>query len=350
MKHYTLLAILLCLHFLPGHAQPQLTVDRETHSLGRIEWKRPVTVEYGITNTGNLPLVLTNITVSCSCTVVDWTKTPIPPGGKGVVRTTFDAESLGRFHKSVGVYSNAIPELIYLQLTGEVTTEVIDSPHQYSYAIGDILVDANEIKFSGVHRGEDPELVIGISNRSDLPYEPVLMHLPSYLNAEANPPLLRKGEGGYIRVTLDTERLPDLGLTQTSVYLSRFLGDKVSDENEIPVTVVLLPAFPEGYDESNTPSLSLSEYEVNFSLKGKSKVAHTLTLTNVGKRNLIISKLQVLNPALSIELKKSVLTPGEKVKLKISLNKEGMKNRNLKILMITNDPQNPEVFIDVNVK
>lgn len=80
-------------------------------------------------------------------------------------------------------------------------------------------------------------------NLSDRPYEPVLMHLPPYLQTEVKPNVLQKGEKGVITVTLDSERLTDFGLTQASVYLARFSGDKVGDENEIPVSAILLPDF-----------------------------------------------------------------------------------------------------------
>jgi hypothetical protein len=66
-----------------------------------------------ITNTGDQPLVWSNVTVSCACAVADWTKTPIAPGEEGMVSATFDAKALGRFHKLIGVYSNAAPHLFY---------------------------------------------------------------------------------------------------------------------------------------------------------------------------------------------------------------------------------------------
>ena len=40
-----------------------------------------------------------------------------------------------------------------------------------------------------------------------------------------------------VELTLDTRLLPDYGLTQGAVYLSRFAGDKVGDDNEIPITI-----------------------------------------------------------------------------------------------------------------
>ncbi len=92
--------------------------------LGQIEWKRPVTVQYTVTNTGNEPLVLSEVEPDCACTDVRWTKTPIAPGEKGTVDVTFDAEALGHFQKSVAIFTNAAPHLVYLKFDGEVVTEI----------------------------------------------------------------------------------------------------------------------------------------------------------------------------------------------------------------------------------
>ena len=105
MKRSLLSIFFLLIVTLAAVAQPRISSNKETHNFGQIEWKRPVTVEYTITNTGNLPLVLTNVTTSCACAVADWTKEPIAPGAKGIVKASFDAKALGRFEKSVGIYS-----------------------------------------------------------------------------------------------------------------------------------------------------------------------------------------------------------------------------------------------------
>lgn len=124
MKRSLLSIFFLLIVTLAAVAQPRISSNKETHNFGQIEWKRPVTVEYTITNTGNQPLVLTNVTTSCACAVADWTKEPIAPGAKGIVKASFDAKALGRFEKSVGIYSNATPNLVYLKFTGEVVQEM----------------------------------------------------------------------------------------------------------------------------------------------------------------------------------------------------------------------------------
>ena len=62
MKRSLLSILSLLTVALAAVAQPRISSNKETHNFGQIEWKRPVTVEYTITNTGNQPLVLTNVT------------------------------------------------------------------------------------------------------------------------------------------------------------------------------------------------------------------------------------------------------------------------------------------------
>ena len=166
--------------------------------------------------------MMSEVEPDCACAVAQWTQTPIAPGGKGTVSVTFDAEALGHFYKSVAVITNAEPHVVYLSLSGEVVQEIKDFSRTHPYLIGDIRLDQETLDFPDAHRGEHPVLQLGVANLSALPYEPVLMHLPPYLSAEAQPGVLQPGEKGTITLTLDTERLTDLGLTQTSVYLSRF--------------------------------------------------------------------------------------------------------------------------------
>ena len=93
------------------------------------------------------------------------------------------------------------------------------------------------------------------------------MHLPPYLKMETNPTVLLKGKKGTITLTLDTKQLMDLGLTQSSVYLARFAGDKVGEENEIPVSAVLLPDFSgmTEQDKAVAPVIRLSESKIDLS-------------------------------------------------------------------------------------
>lgn len=346
-KILTLLYVAMC-GGMTAAAQPRLSFNKSAHAFGQIEWKTPVTVEYSLTNSGDKPLAISNVTASCACTDVEWPVNSIAPGGKATIKVTFDAKTLGHFEKFVGVYSNAEPHLVYLSFDGEVVREIRDYSKSHPYAIGSIRLDRNVFDFPDVNRGETSQLTFGIANLSDHPYEPVLMHLPRYLSMEKHPNVLQKGEKGTVTLTLDSKLLPDLGLTQASVYLARFVGDKVSEENELTLSAVLLPDFSEA-DKENAPVMKLSETEIDVSHVNKKRATHDIYVANEGKSPLVIRKLQVFNSALGVSLQSATLKAGEATKLHVSVRKAAAarKQQNLRILMITNDPARPKVIINV---
>lgn len=350
MKHILLIVSLLIGGALKAQAQPRLSVDKTTHEFGTVLWKNPVTATFKITNKGDKPLVISNVTTSCGCTVADWTKEPIAPGATGTVSSTFDAKAIGRFQKSVGIYCNASAKPVYLAIRGEVTADPKNYTFTHPYQIGAIRLDKEEIEFEDANKGDKPTMELLVANTSDKPYTPVLMHLPPYLSAVAIPEKLGRGRTGKIKVTLDTEKLPKLGLTTASVYLSRFPGDKVSEENEIPVSAVLLPDF--SHAGPNPPAVHLSAGELQVgALRSDEKVSRTIIIKNEGKSNLEIQDLQVFNSALGVQLKKRVLKPGASTKLKITVFGQNLKKvkGTPRVLMITNDPNHPKMIIKVKV-
>lgn len=351
MRRFSIIGLLLLPVML--WAQPRLSLTTERHLLGQIEWKKPVMMEYSIQNTGSSPLVLSNVTASCGCTNLQWTQTPIAPGERGVITALFDAKQLGHFDKEIEIYSNAEPHLVYLSFAGEVVTEVKDFTKTHPYQIGDIRLSANSIDFADANRGDTPSITIQVANLSDRPYEPILMHLPPYIKMERTPNVLLKGKKGEIKLTLNSDKLNDLGLTQSMVYLARFSGDKVSEENELPVSAVLLPDFSELTEQQriNAPIAQLNDTVVDLKqpLLKKKKAYRDLTLSNVGKSPLQIRSVQVFHPALGVELMNSKLAPGESSRLRVSVIKKKINRtrRPLRVLMITNDPNHPKLEIEV---
>ena len=352
MKHIILIVSLLMGVTLGVQAQPKALFDKTTHEFGTILWKNPVTATFKITNKGDKPLVISNVTTSCGCTVADWTKEPIAPGKTGIVSSTFDAKAIGRFQKSVGIYCNASNKPIYLAIRGEVTADPKNYTFTHPFQIGAIRLDKEEIEFEDANKGDKPTMELLVANTSDKLYTPVLMHLPPYLSAKAVPEKLAKGKTGKILIELNTEKLPKLGITTSSVYLSRFMGDKVSAENEIPVSVVLLPDFSNlnDWQRKNPPVVSLSSTEIVFpALKPGQKKSMNVVLTNKGKSDLDIRDMQIFNTAVAVNLKKRVLKPGQSTKMKITVYADNLKRvkGTSRILMITNDPAHPKISIRV---
>ncbi len=60
-------------------------------------------------NTGKAPLLITQATGSCGCTVPEWPKEPIAPGKTGVIKITYDiANRPGKIDKMVTITTNEV--------------------------------------------------------------------------------------------------------------------------------------------------------------------------------------------------------------------------------------------------
>lgn len=107
---------------LVAQAQPELKFTATTHDFGVITEKGgKVKHRFEFTNTGDEPLVISNVQASCGCTTPEWTKTPVPPKGKGYVDAQYDPLNRpGSFNKSLTINSNAFPSTATLFIKGEV--------------------------------------------------------------------------------------------------------------------------------------------------------------------------------------------------------------------------------------
>lgn len=88
---------------------------------GKIKVGIPVTHEFKFTNSGDAPLVITSVQASCGCTVAEYSKEPIPSGGQGFVKATYNAAKAGVFTKTVTINSNTQDGVVLLTIKGEVT-------------------------------------------------------------------------------------------------------------------------------------------------------------------------------------------------------------------------------------
>jgi hypothetical protein len=77
------------------------------HDFGTINHGEKVRWSYQFTNTGNKPLMIENVIVSCGCTVPDFPKEEIAPGQQGQITLEFNsANKMGDNKKSALVKAN----------------------------------------------------------------------------------------------------------------------------------------------------------------------------------------------------------------------------------------------------
>jgi hypothetical protein len=76
-------------------------------NLGRINEGQKVEISFRFKNSGTKPLIIESVRPGCGCTVADYPKEPIAPGGEGEITGSFDShgrENLQR--KEIAVTAN----------------------------------------------------------------------------------------------------------------------------------------------------------------------------------------------------------------------------------------------------
>ena len=79
-------------------------------------------VRLSFLNTGDVPLVVTEVRTSCSCTTIKHDRKPIAPGEQGVLNITVDPSKapVGNFYRVLQVYSTAISGVKNITLKAEI--------------------------------------------------------------------------------------------------------------------------------------------------------------------------------------------------------------------------------------
>lgn len=321
--------------------------------MGQIEWYESSSMSVSLINQGEGIATIDRVVTSSSRLTAEPGENSIGAGNSIPLVVSMDGSLLGRFEKAVYIYVNGEDTPLRLLVRGNVVSELTyEYQGEYAYHIGEIDLSTDNIEFDDVSLGDRPRQILHVRNNSDESYTPSLMHLPEYLMAEAIPTQLQPGREGQIVVTLNTDAVEGYGLKQTSAYLSRFAGDKVGKDNEIAISAVVLPPFDTTSVVQTTlaPHATLNSTELilpNF--KGRSKVKGTLAITNTGRSSLEIASLQVFHPAINVDIGKMKIAPGETQKIKITLLSDYMQlsKSRLRVLMTTNDPDNPKILLDI---
>lgn len=121
-----ILSVILILNYFSVTAQTittkkdsaVLSFKEKIFDFGNVKQGESVTHEFIFKNTGNKPLVISDVVRGCGCTTVRWTPEPIMPGENGSVWATFKSNiGYGHIMKPLHIYSNGIvPQMdIYIQ-------------------------------------------------------------------------------------------------------------------------------------------------------------------------------------------------------------------------------------------
>jgi len=101
--------------------KPMMSFTDTLHDFGAINENDKVEYDFAFTNTGKTPLIISNASGSCGCTVPDYPHDPIAPGKSGVMKVTFNsAGKVGHQEKSVTIHTNSLRGIHMLYIKADI--------------------------------------------------------------------------------------------------------------------------------------------------------------------------------------------------------------------------------------
>ncbi|MDC8105157.1 MULTISPECIES: DUF1573 domain-containing protein [Chryseobacterium] len=83
-----------------------ITFDKTTFDYGTIKPSADGTRFFTVTNTGDKPLVISNVKPSCGCTTPEFSTDPVMPGKSAKIKVGYNTTINGPFNKMIEVFSN----------------------------------------------------------------------------------------------------------------------------------------------------------------------------------------------------------------------------------------------------
>lgn len=101
---------------------PAIAFEDTLISLGIITEGTQAEASFAFKNSGTAPLVLSDVSTSCGCTLAEqWPRAPIAPGETAEIAVRFDSRNrVGSNRKEIFVVTNAVPSTTTLVVTAEV--------------------------------------------------------------------------------------------------------------------------------------------------------------------------------------------------------------------------------------
>lgn len=123
MKKFALMILVAFVGFTTAQAQQaEITFKEETIDYGTITRGDDGLRVFEFTNTGDAPLIISDVRSSCGCTIPKKPNGPIAPGESSTIEVKYDTNRVGPIRRTITVLSNASQSMVPLKITGTVKT------------------------------------------------------------------------------------------------------------------------------------------------------------------------------------------------------------------------------------
>lgn len=355
IKARILVCIAVLLNFCTNAAAQEkigggLEIDKMIHNFGEVMLDDgPVTCEFTITNKGDKPAVIYNVTTTCGCTDVEWTREPLKPGVKGKISVTYsNDEGPYPFDKSITVYHSESKKPLILKLRGVSLEKMKPLTELYPVSYGPFALKETISKCGNLEQGGSKSEGVMVANTSSSPVTVSFRDVDENLSIKVSPNPIPANSTAEMTFTITADK--DLWGKNT-YWATPVVNGKtyVSNEGKDKVGIWAFTKdnfsdFPES-ERQNAPRPKFETSTFSF---GKIKKGETVnaefTFKNEGKQTFRIYKVDVDACCYSHSTIPAA-APGEQVTFRVHLDTKDMDaGESLSIVTLTtNSPLRPIV-------
>ena len=206
---YTLACMFIALSTcMTSYAQERISegleIDKTVHNFGDIMLDSgPVSCTFTLKNTGSKPAVIYNVTTTCGCTDVEWTREPIRPGGSGKIAVTYsNDEGPYPFDKSLTVYLSDVKKPVLLKLRGVCMEKQKPLTELYPVSFGPFALKNDLNKCGNLEQGGQKSEAVMVANTSDKPIKVVFKEVSENLKISVSPNPIPAGSTAEMSFTV----------------------------------------------------------------------------------------------------------------------------------------------------
>ena len=286
------------------------------------------------------------VVTDCGCTTVSYSKDSLEIGKSGKISVDFDPSSAsGFFSKLVLVRGNQGQVQDSLFIEGIALPYPANLERNYPVKLEFLGLRMKKVSMGDVFDNEPKVKYLEFFNygTQTLEKQDFNAKTPAYIQIQQVQDLVRPQERGLLKISYEAKQRPELGAVSDKIWIN--WGKKEEEKIELEVLADLFDYFSPIPKErlEEVPQLLMSQKIIQLGEISSNTVQRSsVTLTNSGKENLEIRKVQGNCPCLITEYPKSLLLPGEKMDLNLvfdPVGRKGIDQRN--IYIFTNDPVNP---------
>lgn len=296
-------------------------------------------------NEGSEPVRVLDARATCGCTRPEVPKEDVAPGDTAEIKVTYLAQGRpGRFSKNVYVRTSDNPsEQRTLVVRGTVIGASATLASRFPLNAGPMKMRTATVGFGDVTRGKLKTMFVETYNQSADTLYPVVVGAPDFINVNITPAAVPPGEQAQLAFTLQSLNVPDWGISSGKFS---FIPNSGVDPVEMDYFTIISEDFSKltPGERLNGPVASIEPERINLGeVSADSEVKAEFAVTNTGKSPLIIRRMQVVDPSVvSATISTEKIKPGKKAVVKLLIDTAKAENEfiNIRVTLITNDPNN----------